>query len=121
MLKINPSSKSVQEQKIKSMQHENHMGGVSYNISNPIYALKIVALSSFFGEPSYYDKMARHERDEKSLFKFSQSQLNKFQHNEEILERILPSLSSETSENYVSDEAQYSSGSYLDRLFDNAL
>ena len=53
MLKINPSSKSVQEQKIKSMQHENHMGGVSYNISNPIYALKIVALSSFFGEPSY--------------------------------------------------------------------
>lgn len=121
MLKINPSSKSVQEQKIKSMQHENHMGGVSYNISNPIYALKIVALSSFFGEPSYYDKMARHERDEKSLSKFSQSQLNKFQHNEEILERILPSLSSETSENYVSDEAQYSTVSYMEMLIDNAL
>lgn len=116
MSKINPSSKLVKEQKIKSMQHENHMGGVNYDISNPVYALKIVALSSFFGEPSYYDKMARHERDAESLSKFSKYQLNKFQHNEEILERILPSLSSENS-----GEAEFSTVSYMEMLIDNAL
>lgn len=48
--------------------HENHMGGVSYAINNPIKKLRIVASSCFFGEPKYYDeklktKEAEHETD----------------------------------------------------------
>lgn len=34
--------------------HKNWMGGNSWSISNPIFALKIAASSCFFGEPMYY-------------------------------------------------------------------
>jgi len=34
--------------------HENKMGGVSYDIKDPITKLKIAASSCFFGEPQYY-------------------------------------------------------------------
>lgn len=34
--------------------HLNHMNGISYDIKNPILALRMIANSSFFGEPNYY-------------------------------------------------------------------
>lgn len=34
--------------------HLNHMDGVSYDITNPIVQLRVVASSCFFGEPMYY-------------------------------------------------------------------
>ena len=38
-----------------SESHVNFMGGKSFDISNPIVKLRIMASSSFFGEPMYYN------------------------------------------------------------------
>lgn len=38
----------------KKEGHLNHMAGVSYDINDPIKQLRIIASSSFFGEPNYY-------------------------------------------------------------------
>jgi len=34
--------------------HTNHDGGPSFDISNPLNKLRMIAASSFFGEPAYY-------------------------------------------------------------------
>lgn len=34
--------------------HKNFMGGISYDVTNPITKLRMVAASSFFGEPQFY-------------------------------------------------------------------
>ena len=50
MTKINQTGKNVNQQ----AGHLNAMAGVSYDIKNPIMQLRIIASSSFFGEPMYY-------------------------------------------------------------------
>jgi hypothetical protein len=42
--------------------HANWMGGPSFDIKNPILALRIAASSSFFGEPMYYHKDGEDKR-----------------------------------------------------------
>lgn len=41
-------------EKIQESSHKNWMGGNSWDISNPIYSLRLAASSCFFGEPMYY-------------------------------------------------------------------
>ena len=47
--------------KNEEQKHANFMGGVSYDLS-PIQTLMLVASSSMFGEPKYYQKEGRKER-----------------------------------------------------------
>ena len=42
------------QQKLSSQTHLNWMGGLAYDINNPILKLRIAASSCFFGEPQYY-------------------------------------------------------------------
>lgn len=51
-MSINNTAKS--SSKSTKNAHLNHMAGVSYDIMNPITQLRVVASSSFFGEPKYY-------------------------------------------------------------------
>lgn len=56
MAKI-PSRKDLQTTVIREEQaagHLNHMVGVSYDLTNPIQELRMIASSCFFGEPTYY-------------------------------------------------------------------
>lgn len=55
-------SKEKQIKEQLEIGHLNHMNGISYDISNPILKLRIVASSCFFGEPMYY-----HNEDNKKL------------------------------------------------------
>src|SRR3990167_2680054 len=45
----------------QSSKHLNYMGGISYDIQNPLLKLKIASSSCFFGEPQYY----RRDKDDK--------------------------------------------------------
>lgn len=47
-----------------AVEHRNHMGGQSFDITNPISRLRIAASSCFFGEPTYYQetKLAKPAR-----------------------------------------------------------
>ncbi len=51
-MQINNTAKS--SSKTIKDAHLNHMAGVSYDITNPITQLRVVASSCFFGEPKYY-------------------------------------------------------------------
>ena len=42
------------QQELSSQTHLNWMGGLAYDINNPILKLRIAASSCFFGEPQYY-------------------------------------------------------------------
>lgn len=59
----------------KRKSHENHMGGVSFDINNPIVQLRTVAASCFFGEPMYYQKDKKENVTEKSYFEELQGSL----------------------------------------------
>ena len=56
--------------KMREDAHLNWMGGPSYDINDPFFRLKIIAASSFFGEPKFYS-----EKDEKSSRKTAKSSL----------------------------------------------
>ena len=51
MSKLNKTIKNSYQEK----SHKNFMGGDSWDISDCFMKLRIVAASSFFGEPMYYD------------------------------------------------------------------
>ena len=53
MSKLN-SKRPSREQKAMEKAHLNFMGGTSFDINDPFLRLRIVAASSFFGEPKYY-------------------------------------------------------------------
>ena len=53
MSKLN-SKRPSREQKARECSHLNFMGGTSFDINDPFLRLRIVAASSFFGEPKYY-------------------------------------------------------------------
>lgn len=69
-MKINEKKSSVpySQEQLKH-GHENHMGGVGYDINNPITQLRIVASSCFFGEAMYYheDKSQNEELRNKTV------------------------------------------------------
>jgi hypothetical protein len=52
MSKLNKTVKTSYQ----NSAHKNFMGGNSWDISDPFMKLRIVAASSFFGEPKYYDE-----------------------------------------------------------------
>lgn len=56
IMKINKKATSTNShtEMQKKEGHLNHMAGVSYDINDPIKQLRIMASSSFFGEPNYY-------------------------------------------------------------------
>lgn len=47
---------------IEKESHMNFMGGTSFDISNPIKKLRMVASSCFFGEPMYYHRDKNDKR-----------------------------------------------------------
>lgn len=51
----------------KDAGHLNWMGGVSYDVTNPVHRLRMIAASSFFGEPKYYGGGDKPRRDGASL------------------------------------------------------
>lgn len=51
----------------------NFMGGKSFKLFNPLNRLKLVAFSSFLGEPTYYQPL---ERDEAYIEEFKRSKLD---------------------------------------------
>lgn len=52
-----PSTSTIVPAVVPSQSpHANHMGGDSYYPENPLTKLKLVLLSSFLGEPSYYSR-----------------------------------------------------------------
>lgn len=53
-MKINQTIDKSNSTQVSKDAHLNHMSGISYDIKNPIVQLRVVASSSFFGEPSYY-------------------------------------------------------------------
>lgn len=89
-MKINDTKKSntltsdYSKEQLKE-GHLNHMDGVSYDITNPINQLRIVASSCFFGEPMYYheDKKendlitSKKEKPEKSFHPYLDNTLGK--------------------------------------------
>jgi len=48
------STINVKANKTPKNSHLNHMGGTSFDLSNPIQRLRMAASSCFFGEPMYY-------------------------------------------------------------------
>ena len=53
MAKLN---KTVKTPAYTETFHKNYMDGNSWDISNPFFKLRMVAASSFFGEPKYYNE-----------------------------------------------------------------
>lgn len=53
MSKLN-AKKVSREVTARKSSHQNWMGGTSFDINDPFTKLRIVAASSFFGEPKYY-------------------------------------------------------------------
>lgn len=53
MSKLNAKRPS-REQKARESAHLNFMGGTSFDVNDPFLRLRMIAASSFFGEPKYY-------------------------------------------------------------------
>ena len=53
MAKLN---KTVKTPAYTETSHKNYMDGNSWDVSNPFFKLRMVAASSFFGEPKYYNE-----------------------------------------------------------------
>ena len=53
MSKLNKTQSSP---KYMETSHKNFMGGNSWDVSNPFFRLRMMAASSFFGEPKYYNE-----------------------------------------------------------------
>ena len=66
----------------------NFMGGKSFKLFNPLNRLKLVAFSSFLGEPTYYQPLERHEAYIED-FKINKKVDKMFKHLKDVL--LLPS------------------------------
>ena len=79
MSKLNKTVKNSYQDKA----HKNFMGGNSWDISDPFLKLRIVAASSFFGEPMYYNstgmpsKTFAHTKIERDTVKYMETSLGK--------------------------------------------
>ena len=55
------------------MEHQNHMGGISYFPENPLLELELMLYSSFLNEPTYYnpktDTTLSYKTEEKEKLK----------------------------------------------------
>lgn len=47
--------------------HSNYMGGISYDITNPITRLKVASASCFFGEPMYYQPTEKDQKPARTI------------------------------------------------------
>jgi len=61
--------------KVEPESHLNFMGGKSFDINNPILKLRIVASSSFFGEPQYY-RDTKEDNNSKKITNINSSSLS---------------------------------------------
>ena len=69
----------VADRDFRKTAHANYMGGLSYDITNPVDRLRMAAASCFFGEPQYYrtDKKPAAPRDLLRYSPHTASQLEK--------------------------------------------
>lgn len=90
MSRIN-SKKMSAEKKARENSHMNFMGGTSFDINDPFLRLRIVAASSFFGEPKYYSEQCADFKKSKTFVNKS-SRLTKsmFEHLREELGEVSP-------------------------------
>lgn len=98
----------------KKEGHVNHMAGVSYDINDPIKQLRIIASSSFFGEPNYYHedvKKGEKRADDHSVVKAKK--LNKTQ--EKYLEQTLGHVIS------IPEYHSYSTTKIMEMAIDEAI
>lgn len=54
--------KVSREKKARQSAHQNWMGGTSFDVNDPFLKLRMVAASSFFGEPKYYSDQGTAEK-----------------------------------------------------------
>lgn len=67
--------------------HKNFMGGLSYDIKNPLIQLRVAASSCFFGEPMYYHK---DEDDKRPVRRGNPLPSNVLKHLSDTLDNIDP-------------------------------
>ena len=85
--------------------HLNHMGGHSWDLSNPITALKLATASSFFGEPKYYQEETTKGRRSFLARKASVAPQNTRKYLQETLGAVSPSAWQDKTPMLVVEEA----------------
>lgn len=81
----------TKKQKIIDSSHRNWMGGISFDINNPITKLRIAASSCFFGEPMYYhDTKDKKPRKRPTSFTLRSISFNVLNHLRKELDAIDP-------------------------------
>lgn len=90
--------------------HVNHMGGVSYDINNPIKQLRIMASSCFFGEPKYYS-----ESGDKIPFMRNHRESFVSESSKEYLKEVLTSVIN------IPDYRNFPTNNVIERAIDAAL
>lgn len=91
MSRIN-STKQSREKTARKNSHKNFMGGTSFDVNDPFLRLKIVAASSFFGEPKYYDESCEKFKKKKTNRKSRGREISKemYEHLREMLNEVSP-------------------------------
>lgn len=113
-MKINAKSSNSHSKIQKEQGHLNHMGGVSYDVKNPISQLRMMASSCFFGEPAYYhDDVKKPEESYNRDAYRSPRELSKSDYKH--LESTLGSVIS------IPDYHNYSTSKIMEMAIDEAL
>ena len=116
-LKVN---KELKQKNLEST-HLNHMGEISFDISNPIGALRMVSASSFFGEPSYYDKSKKSVKLS-DIVSNNTKKLKLKNISNEVTHTLKAIASLNDSINpYLNSEVQYSTTEFMESIIDKAL
>jgi len=116
IMKINKKATSTHShtETQKKEGHLNHMAGVSYDINDPIKQLRIIASSSFFGEPNYYHEDVKKGKDRSDVYSAVKGKkLNKTQ--EKYLEQTLGQVIS------IPDYHSYSTTKIMEMAIDEAI
>lgn len=89
MSRINSKKKS-REDLARENSHMNFMGGTSFDVSNKFLRLKMVAASSFFGEPKYYSEDGDKPKRGSVFHRTSRLTKGMFAHLKETLGEVSP-------------------------------
>lgn len=89
MSKLN-SKRQSREEKARKESHLNFMGGTSFDINDPFLRLRIVAASSFFGEPKYYSEQVGDFKKNKTIMQVRPIKKDTFKHLVDMLGEVSP-------------------------------
>ena len=114
MSRINKTVEKFKNQ--PSSIHKNFMDGNSWDISNPFIKLRIVAASSFFGEPKYYDENGPIVIKDKDDFSFN---YEKFKYIQQYLGKCI--ISPYDTNSFENDELISNSHNKVEEIIDECL